>query len=265
MPLRLMLVSLLAVGVSFSAHAAILVDDQFIDGGITNGGDTLDAAWSAITPPTPGSVSLISPFGGSNATNALHLGTTTTFSGALGTFTNGTALALGDSITLAFDLRLTSAPTANGAGLRFGFGSANNTYGFTYGEGGTVGAAFVQWSPALLSGNPNVIYAASSTPSSSINDQVSHSFSITLTRASSNTLSLSASVDGVAYTAITGGTVSSFTFNNILIGNGNVIQAFNLDNVVVSTAAAIPEPSTWAALAGGMGLVVAIYRRRRVF
>ncbi|MEO5712822.1 MAG: hypothetical protein ABIT37_04980 [Luteolibacter sp.] len=104
------------------------MNDQFIDGGFSNGTDALDAAWTSLANTTL-------TVGGFNSTgntsNALRIDSTATFSGNGGAFTNATPLAIGESIILPFDFRITNTPGNNNAGLRFGLSSSSNTYAFT--------------------------------------------------------------------------------------------------------------------------------------
>ncbi len=252
------LASLLVLTAATSSHAATsLVDDQFIDGGFTNGTDALDAAWSSQANSTP-TVGAFNSTG--NTSNALLIDSTATFSGTQGQFTNATPLAIGESITLSFDFRITNAAGNNDAGLRFGLSSSSNTYAFTLGTGTTTGGNIVQFGANTVGGT-NVIYTPSGAPFA-INGTASHTFSLTITRTSGTSLSFLGSVDANTVSAVTSNSISNFTFNNIILGQGNTTNDFNIDNVNV-TVGAIPEPSTYAAFAGLAALGLVAFKRTR--
>ncbi|MET0262614.1 MAG: hypothetical protein ABW223_06935 [Rariglobus sp.] len=247
---------LLAVSAVSSAHAATtLVDDQFNDGGLTNGADPLDAAWSSQANSTP-TLGAFNSTG--NTSNALIIDSTATFSGNQGQFTNATPLAIGESITLSFDFRITNAAGNNDAGLRFGLSSSANTYAFTFGTGTTSGGNIVQFGANTVGGS-NVIYTPSGA-SFAINNTASHTFSLTITRTGGTSLSFLGSVDANTVSAVTSNSISNFTFNNIILGQGNTTNDFNIDNVLVSV---IPEPSTYATLAGLVALGLVAFKRSR--
>lgn len=248
------LTSLLALAGANYACAAVLVNDQFIDGGVSNGTDALDAAWSTLgnTTLTVGAFNSTD-----NTSNALRIDSTATFSGNGGAFTNATPLAIGESITLSFDFRITNTPGNNSAGLRFGLSSSSNTYAFTFGTGTTTGTGLAQFGSNTVGGT-NTIYTTTGTPFA-INDALSHTFSLTLTRDDSDSLSFLGSVDANTVSAVTSNSISNFTFNNIILGQGNTTNDFNIDNVNVSV---IPEPST-ALLVGLAGLGLVAFKRSR--
>ena len=252
----LALTALLAFVAANPAQAAV-VDDQFIDGGITNGTDALDATWTSIANTTP-TIGAFNSTG--NTSNALLIDTTSSGSGTRGQFTN-TSLAIGESITLSFDFRITNTAANNNAGLRFGLSTSSNTYALTFGTGTTVGAGIAQFAVNTVNG-PNTGYTATGTPFA-INDTASHTFAFTLTRTSSTSLSFLGSVDSNTVSSVTSNSISDFIFNNIIVGQNASLNDFNIDNVLV-TVGAIPEPSTYAVLAGLAALgLVACKRSRR--
>lgn len=241
-----------------SLRAATLGDDQFIDGGLTDGADALDLSWTSISVTTL-TVGAFNTTG--NTSDGLRYDATATFSTAKGAFANTTALAIGESITMSFDFRLPGGNNSDTAGLRFGLGSSSNTYSLNIGTGSSSGGAFVQFGPNTVAGT-GTAYTTTGTPVS-INNTAAHTFSLTLTRASSNTLSFLGSVDGSSFSASMSNTISNFTFNSIIIGQGNTTNDFNIDNVLVTTATAVPEPSTTALLIGAGILGATLLARRR--
>lgn len=258
-PLTLLsLVALGSIGCG-ALHAAVLADDQFIDGGFTDGADALDLSWTSISASTLS----ITPFSSTgNLSNALGYDATASFSTAKGAFNNSTALAIGESITVSFDFRITIAGGSDSAGLRFGLGNSSNTYAFTVGTGTSTGGNIAQFAANTVGGT-NTGYTTTGTPLG-INNTTAHTFSLTLTRATNNTLSFIANIDGSSFTASMSNTTSNFVFNSIIVGQGGTNNDFNIDNVLVTTTAtAVPEPSTTALFIGAGILGAAIVARRR--
>lgn len=254
------LTALLAVTAVSSTHAAtVLVDDQFNDGDLINGTDPLDVAWTRV--------------GGTGSNLAVTANALTQSSSSYfvvkGVFTPVTLTNGGsnDSITLTMDIRATSIPGASDAGFRFGLGTSGtgaNTYVFHLGTGGTAPGGFVQWAGVdSVSGTPTV-YATSPTPGTaqSITDTAYHTFSLTITRTSATSLSFSSSIDGFNYTSVSSNSISNFNFDRIILGEGGTSVPFAIDNVLV-TQGAIPEPSTYAALAGLAALGLVAFKRTR--
>ncbi|MEZ0216672.1 MAG: PEP-CTERM sorting domain-containing protein [Rariglobus sp.] len=258
---------LLSLSTSTAARAdTVIVDEPFTSSDLTdNIGDPLDAAWTSLSN-TALSVGAFNSTG--NISNALRIDTTAGFSGTRGQFTNGASLAIGESITVSFDFRIINTAGNDSAGLRFGLSSSSNTYAFTFGTGTTTGGGMAQFGANSVGGTNN-IYTASGTPFA-INDTASHTFSFKITRTSSISLSFLGSVDGNTISASTTAanspsvptTVSNFNFTSIVLGQGGTSNDFNIDNVNV-TLEAIPEPSTYAALAGLSALGLVAFQRRR--
>lgn len=249
--------ALFVVSASASLGAATLVDDPFTDGGVTDGSDAQDAAWSAIN--TTLSVNTYNTSG--NTTSGLINNVTSGFPMITGAFANSSALAIGESIQVSFDFRLTGPVANDGAGLRFGFGSSANVYAVTFGTGTTSGLGFAQYASTAISGTATT-YTPTGTPWA-VNDTASHAFSFTITRSSANSLSFLATVDANTATAVTSNSVSNFTFSRIVLGQGGTINKFNIDNVLVTTSS-IPEPSSLALLMGaGVWSGVLLKRPRR--
>jgi hypothetical protein len=247
---------LFSLGAFTSVHAAVLVDDQFNDNDFSDGADTLDAAWTA---PVNAALSIV-PFNSTgNTSAAVYINSSATNALTRGAFTNTTALAIGESITLSFDFRMIAAATNDTAGLRFGLGTSSNTFGFTFGTGTSSAVGTAQFATGTVSG-PNTPYTSTGA-TFSINNTASHSFSFTITRTSGTSLSFLSSVDANTVSAVSNNTISNFTFNSIILGQGSSsANDINIDNVIVSV---IPEPSTYAALAGLAVLGLVVCKRSR--
>ncbi|EIP97728.1 PEP-CTERM putative exosortase interaction domain-containing protein [Opitutaceae bacterium TAV1] len=85
-----------------------------------------------------------------------------------------------------------------------------------------------------------------------------------------STDSATASINGNPLTGLsfTGIAINDIAQVSLVAGSGNNSTAFSswFDNIkLVNTAASIPEPSTWAAICGaiGLGLAAIVHRRRR--
>lgn len=245
---------LLSLGTSTTAHAAILVDDQFNDNGFSDGTDPLDTTWTA---PVNATLSIGSFNSSGNTSNALRIDNSAGNALTKGTFTS-TTLAIGESITLSFDFRMIAAAVNDTAGLRFGLSTSANTYGFTFGTGTSSAVGTAQFATGTVSG-PNTPYTSTGT-TFAINDTLSHSFSFTITRTNSTSLSFLSSVDANTVSAVSNNTISNFTFSSLILGTGNSFNDINIDNAIVSI---IPEPSTYAAIAGLAALGLVACRRSR--
>lgn len=263
-------VSLLALTAGLSSQAATinLVNDDFSDGGLTNGTDLLDAVWTSSGQSTNNPISVAAFDSAGNTSNALFKNNTNagmTFNVVKGAFTNTTALSIGDSITLAFDLRFTATPGASGAGLRIGLGTSTTTELFQLGTGGTASGNFAHYNVAdTTAGTGSVTFTPVPLSTTSITNTLAHTFSLTLTRTGSTSLDFSTTIDGVSVTSSSGATsISAFTFNRILVGEGTPVMKYNLDNVNVFITTAIPEPSTYAAFAGLVALGLVAFKRTR--
>jgi hypothetical protein len=259
-----------------SAFAATIVDDKFIDGGFTNGADAKDISWYA----TGGDLSVVSdqttgPDEGV-ADNALNR-TAATFSGALGSFAS-TTLAIGETMTLSFNLDFTATPGTNSGGLRFGLYNSNgspvagnsndpnNDFGYRIALPTNQSSAPVinreaGTNASIGTGNDAVALA---TPGSFSNINIgatTNNYSFSITRgASTNTFGLSLNGTSIALTAIEDANIT--TFDEIYIGTGNISTAFCVDNVLLTVVSTIPEPSTYASLVGFGVLGLAVLRRR---
>lgn len=258
----------LAAGLTSQAATINLLNDDFSDGGLSDGTDLLDAVWTSSGQASNNPVSVAAFDSAGNTSNALFKNNTNagmTFNVVKGAFTNTTALGIGDSITLAFDFRFTATPGASGAGLRIALGTSSTTELFQLGTGGTASGNFAHYNSAdTTAGTGSVTFTPSPVPTTSITDTLAHTFSLTLTRTGSTSLDFSSTVDGVTVTSSSGATsISAFTFNRVLIGEGSPVMKYTLDNVNVFITTAVPEPSAYAALAGLAALGLAAFKRPR--
>lgn len=199
----------------------------------------------------------------------------------------GGSISLGnvsDTMTLSFKIRMTNTPTAGGAGFRFGLYGTNGTVGLTEGSGltnpnndtgyyATIGvngvapvANNVLWaesggtSPILAGGDRAAINSAAG---SSLNDALSHTVSMTVTRATATTMNVSFSFDGG--TAISGTTNILYTsFDEIAISNGfqAIPTTYNIDDVLLTASNFTPIPEPTVAGLAGLGLLALLKRRR---
>lgn len=263
------LASMLAMTAGLTSQAAIinLVSDDFSDGGLTNGADPLDATWTSSGQTTANPISIAAFASTGNTSNALFKNNTNagnTFNVVKGAFTNTTALDIGDSITLAFDLRFTATPGASGAGLRIALGTSTTTELFQLGTGGTLSSNFAHYGSAdTTAGTGSVTFTPTPLSTTSINDTLAHTFSLTLTRTGATSLGFSTTIDGATVTGSSGATaINAFTFNRILIGEGSPVMKYTIDNVNVYITP-IPEPAAASALAGLAMLGLAAIRRPR--
>lgn len=231
--------SLCSLPCSAAPVSVVRVDDPFTDGGLTNGADPLDTNWSVLS--YGGTLLLATaPFAASgNTSNALVFNSNYQGSGAFpfalgGNFTSQVLNVVGDSITLTFDFRLTTAiPNSSGA-IRFGLSSSSNTYGFLFGSGTSASRGMNVYPANTISGTGTAL-TTSGNPIA-IGDSGSHSFRMTLTRTAANTLAIEAVIDGVNSYSATHTGVTNFLFNRIILGEGGVNNLdFNLDNAKVTT------------------------------
>ncbi|MBI1370684.1 MAG: hypothetical protein GC162_18760 [Planctomycetes bacterium] len=128
------------------ARGGLIVDDAFNDGGLTNGADPNDAAWTMATGGGPLSIVNDNGSPGLNGGNAIQLTTTGTFQGFTGLFSPITLTEDRQRIKLIFDYRLTDFGNQDAA-LRFGLldsasavGTADSAY-FVATSTGTINTA----------------------------------------------------------------------------------------------------------------------------
>lgn len=187
---------------------------------------------------------------------------------------SSTTLGVGDSLTVSFDFRYRGAQTDNNRSPQFGFfsgtaptadttgapavtaGYSANIYDGTSGSGLYKGAMTPFSGPAETSFTPfsNIGY----TDTSAIR------FTFVLTRTTATSIVASLYLNGSNTAALTATDLSAtdFTFNEfVLRARGTA----DIDNLVVTYTSSIPEPSSYAVVAGAAALVaMTVVRRRRL-
>lgn len=269
--------------------AATIVSDTFTDGGITDGTDAQDVAWTANFNVNTPTVVSASPVPGTG--NAMNVDATSTSGSVRGALPSDTALNLttvGQTITLSMNVLYTGTPD-NTTGFRFGLMDSGLDIGVgvvvgtgtgtgysirhdindtnTAGDrlGGVNGAA-------AFSGTGDTSVANTVFGGMVINTSYALSFSMTLT--SLTQITYSASVNGgLAATAVdvdnTPDTnnnegndfLKNFSGGLIIVRNGTgTTTDFRVDDVLVTSV--VPEPSAPLMLISSLG-TLALLRRRR--
>lgn len=279
--------ALIAVGVvpDRVSAAIVLVSDQFIDGGRSNGADPLDTAWWAHNNNGAGAAPTIgtdntAPLSG----NVLQFGGSAVGSSALGTFALKSLASPGEYIAAQFDVRY----TANGGGgpvlglyNSMGTVQAADSFGALGNWTGDKGFRVAQWQQdtslkvnydpgADLDANNNTFTYSQDFQTSilqannnglSLLNTTPHNLGMRIELASNtNNLLITSWIDGFtnATLTVTGANVVTKTFDEILVRPGMNVVAY-IDNIQVTTNIA-PEPSTVMLL--GLGLLVACKARR---
>lgn len=208
---------------------ALLVDEHFNDGGVSNGSDPLDLGWTVLGS---GPVTLSAgPFNtAGNTSTGLIWNASNAYSVAKGGAFSTRTLSTGSAITLSFDFRAVGTIPSVASGWRFALGSSTDTFALLFGTGTSPSATFAVYPVDTISGT-NTVLTTTGTPLA-MNDNTIHKFSLTLNRTATNTLSLTATIDQSTFTASQTG-VTNFTFNRIILGEGNLTMDFNVDNVVI--------------------------------
>lgn len=257
-----------------SANAAVIFNDTFSSGTAAAAGYYRFGTTNTTLGPNPlvGTLDYTYASGASNR------------SGVIKSFSEQT-LNVGDSITFSFDITSRTLANNENHSFRWAIGNLGNPtsvtgvpvtadlasatpfgsgtrqmYQFSASTGTTAG--FGQFaagssSPVHAGGTTTAISGFSGP--ASVATSGATSVSLTITRTDTNDYSFSQT----AFSTTSSGTLTGLgtnIFNNIAFSfNNNGAYSVSLDNVQVSV---VPEPSTWALLAGGLTVLVTLRRRR---
>jgi len=271
------------------SSAAIIAHDTFSDGGRSNGADPLDLAWYKSLSTMQVAVAN-DPFIGSG--NALHVDVVdVNIPRVLGTFPLvAVGPNTGDKIRASFDLRLNDPipqPVQSGDGnnLRFGLYNSNGNAVASdeWSESGHTGyrsSITTGYDPGGfgrinrdvgtdMGGGSNTLLSTTKvgTMPDLTDSTLTHSIFIEIERLTLNSLQITMGVDGfLTASAADSGPSLVEAFDEIVIRGGTAAALpvdFTLDNVLVESISAVPEPSTSAlATIGMLALVLYGWRRR---
>ncbi len=259
------------VGIPFltiSLQAQILIDTNFNDNTAQgwvgyNSGNNFGPAATNIGITT-------------SSANLQVVGSPATSFGGVARLFDGTrpfTLAVGDIMTLKFDVQWVSSLPASDSGFRWGFmawnedspltASSDNGYFATVRVGTGTANANIQKDngsgTSFLAGSDvsNLQSTASFSGITAVATWYEATF--TINRISATQVQLGASFNDVNYTSTTDSTSPFFSFSSVFIGTGGVNPNFRIDNV---SLIAVPEPTT-ALLFGGGALLGILFLRRR--
>jgi PEP-CTERM motif. len=288
-----LLVALGCAAISFQqASAVTVVNDGFEPATHPGGFRSVAVAPGVpfIQPDTgTGTASLVTDdnMGNPVGNKALSVISTSTATSHVLTANLGGTISLAnvsDTMTLSFKIRLTNTPTSTNGGFRFGLYGTNGTVGLTEGSGlgnpnnDTGYYASLGTNNSVPAAN-NFLFSESggtspilagldrasinSAAGISLNDALFHTLSLTVTRATSTTMSVSFSFDGG--TAIAGTTTVLYTsFDEIAISDGfqAIPTTYNIDDVLLTASNFTPVPEPAVAGLAGFGLLALLKRRR---
>jgi hypothetical protein len=280
-PLRILIASAACAG-ALSAQSITLLNDTFTDAGRTDGTDAQDTAWYAAGTGTSLSVSV----DGVSGSSALQYNIPGGFHRILGGMTSHDLL-VGEAMTLRFDLRVISAAANVNNAFRFGVFNSQGTrqvddfFGSSPTFNGRVGDAgyyaTINGTTAIgglgffrevdTDGSPvaGPDVALINTANSTALGAAYNTLAFTITRTTATSIVGTFSYNGGSPLALgtSAGAPVTTLFDTVYFSvgsnTGGITNMF-IDNVNVSV---IPEPSTFAALAGLLALGGAILRRRK--
>lgn len=250
--MRKLLVTLFAVPGLVSG--TLIVDDPFTDGGVSDGADPLDTAWSSGS--AGGTLSVVDDAAGIGTGNALQRGADSNFEIVRGNAV-ATLAGVGTSISLNFDFRVVNAPASVNNGFRLGVGNAGNAYVGAMNLGTSPGGTIFYNPNGSTGGAGQVGFAGQTGSNPAIGDTLAHTASLSLVRTVSG-IDASFSVDGTApRTGSFASTQAGFfeDITRIYIGFGSTNNDFRIDNVRLDNTV-IPEPGSLALMLLGSGLLL---------
>lgn len=238
--------ALALTGMSMSAQADILLNDQFLDGSLANGSEAgeIDTDWYGINTNTGGTPWSIRTTAGLTGSVMGHVASSDQNTTMLASFTEDTLVNPGDQISLSLKVRTISNSNSGTLALRLGNDNLTPTIS---NEAGL---------PAGTASDDNLILVfAQPNSSSTIDNTTVHTVLSVLELRADGDYDLSTSIDGDPF-AISIVDSDIRTFNQVRIF-WNGLQP-RVDDIVVETV--IPEPGSMALL--GLGGIAMLARRR---
>lgn len=255
---------------AFAARAAepyTWLDADF-ENGITSG-------WAAYYTTNPANLSIATDGGGAN--HYLNVTSSIAYRGTYALLPNAVTLAEGNTLSVSFRLMFTSVSTE----VRFGLfnyaggdmDSGGLGYFTTVSEGATAPSGLARDYSAANpgSGNSNAITATTTNATTAFAANTWYDASFTLKVISkpetgNTSMQITTTIGDSSVTATRTG-ANYFDFGMFYIGSGNNNARFAIDDVLVTSniPTPVPEPATFATLAGIGALVVAalLIRRRQ--
>lgn len=278
--LPLLLLSAIASTAPAALIPVTLVDDRFIDGGVTNGADAKDLSWALYTTSASNTPSITSPVPQDNTTGlnegnndfALEVKVAGQgFRGVYGVLSSATTLFVGQSLSLSYDLRFLNGVSNETAGVRFGLYDSLGTASVTDDAGylvrmstGTATASARGWQETgtadtiLGGGDLTEVTVGSGTGYTSLTTTTVN-IGLVLTMVTGTTMRMDLYQNNNKVWTTTDTTSIYRKFDTIAIGTGGNIYDYRIDNILLTGV--VPEPSSFGVVAGA-GLF--IIRRRRV-
>ena len=238
-----------------AASAATVLNDAFTSG--TNPG------WTATTnllPPggTTGVTLTVANDATLGGGNALSFATVSNNRAILRALSSDVSLAIGNSITFSFDYRFTADPASVTQGFYFGFVDSDASL-TGYRASTNPGAAAA--TGGRLTSQPTGTNHGAAYATFDHNTDAQH-VAFTLTRTAADAMNLSVAWTGFATAPTASIAATLFTFDSVFIGFGGMSGTALIDNVLVTTTAAVPEPASTASLAAALALGCALAGRR---
>ncbi len=287
LPLALVMAAALPLCAS-AQIVTTLLNDNFNDNDRGNQSLPGSAQWFG------GLAGVLTVTGGPTDYKLQNAPTTTTLRHAVAYFTPSgapsTLSAVGEKISLSFDITPTTASPAGSNVFRLALvnsGSARlstdgnpnlslqSGYGFFVNPGTQVGNLYYRTTDSgpilssLTAGSGWASAGTGITPQAAdqfgFAQNITYSILFTIERESSGLkFSYSASGNGDSFSgSVSYSTVATYSFDTVALGWSNAFGTGLIDNVVVTHVSAVPEPSSYAILAGLGAIACAVSARRR--